>query len=219
MTFFLAVALLRYDLSPGLTRTYEVTRAFQALDMTENTTFVDQLRFKVSDQKTSDRSRLSVTFLPLKTILDGQTFPAPKEAKPLELGEQRTFLGEVFERQLMAYDTILRERHNRVADIVFPVAEIQVGTTWSRNVAAIDDTFPAATWTWTCTKLSKDTADINIAFSETSGRDPLSATGAASVDLRSGWPESIAISIPETTVPGDSEPLKVKLALSWKRVS
>lgn len=218
MTTLILAAVVRYDLSPGLTRTYEVERTYKSLDGTETTGFLDKVTFVVTKDKVDDRTVVKMLFKPLKTILDGQTFPSSADT-PIERTEERTARGEAFQRQLMPYDTVLRERQNRIADVVFPPEAIKEGMAWTRAVPDLEDKFPAATWTWTCTALTQQYADLQLSFAEKSEREPMTAKGTIRVDVKSGWPESIRYSVPETKTPGDSEPVVVSLTVVWKRVS
>lgn len=218
MTTLLLAAVLHYDLTPGFTRTYEVERTYKSLDGTETTGFVDKVTFVVTKDKIEDRTKVKMLFRPLKTILDGQTFPSSADT-PIERTEERNARGEAYQRQLMPYDTALRERQNRIADVVFPLEPVQEGMVWTRNVPAIEDMFPAAEWTWTCTALTPQFADLQLSFAETSDRGPITAKGTIRIDVKSGWPEEIRYSIPETKTPGDSEPVVVSLNVVWKRVA
>lgn len=223
MTLLLALSLqsatIKLDLTPGTFRTYEVTRDYKAVAEDEQMTFVQTVTHTVQKDKDEGRAKLTVAYTLRKTVLDGRAFPTKPDEKPLVRTEQRLPNGQVFLRELFPNEGVVLERQGRVCDIRFLSEPIKLGSTWGRDTAGeLGDGFPAAHWDWTCTAIDDKTATLNLKFSERECPVPITAEGTLVVDLKSGWYESVDVTIRNTVTPGDTESVLVVLKTVWKKV-
>lgn len=212
-------ATIQLDLTPGTFRTYEVTRDYKAVGEDEQMTFVQTVTHTVEKDKEEGRAKLSVSYILRNTVLDGRSFPTGPNEKPLIRNEQRISNGQVFLRELFPNEGVVLERQGRVCDIRFLSEPIRVGSTWGRDSAEEAGAgFPAAHWDWTCTALSEKTATLKLKFAERDCPVPITAEGTLVVDLKSGWYESVDVTIQNTVTPGDTESVPVVLKTVWKKV-
>ena len=210
---------LELDLNPGTIRKYEVIRDYRSIDVDEQTAFHETVTFEVLKDKEEGRRKLTVSYLPKKTVLDGHSIPEGPGSVPLLRQEQRLSNGQVFLREMFPYEPLVRERQTRVLDLRFLADPIKVGSEWARDVPENKgDGIPPAHWTWTCEKIDEKSVTIRLAFAERECLVPITAEGTLTVDRKSGWYESVDVLVKNTVAPGDSEGVPANLKFIWKRL-
>jgi len=213
-------ATLRLDLTPGTTHQYEVTRDYRSAEAKEQTAYSESVTYTVSKDQEEGRTKISASYVLLKTVFDGQIVLPSSKSIPLVRKEQRIPNGQVFLRELFPSDRTTRERQTRVTDVRFLSEPIHVGSVWARDVPdTTGNEFPAAHWEWTCTALDDKTATLTLTFAERECAKPITADGTLTIDVKTGWIDSADVKIHNTITPGDSEAEAVELQVTWTKGS
>ncbi|MBL8065016.1 MAG: hypothetical protein JNM34_04055 [Chthonomonadaceae bacterium] len=211
--------VLQLDLSPGLVRTYEVTRDFRAVQGDDRMSYVIRLTYRVPKDANSKPTPVIVKHELLRTIFGGQTIEEPPAEKPLERKELRLPTGFVVSRELQLYYGSLQERQSRPLDVQFSPTDTQLGTKWqTTSQASAESGIPSATWSWECKSLSDKSVTLALDFKESDTLKPITADGTIVLDRASGWVESLDVVLHNTVVPGDSEGVMMNLSVKWRRL-
>lgn len=214
------VLQLTLDLTVGKKVNYEVTQSYISTKEKENTTFVFAVTQTVEKQTLIEgASKIRTRHVLKKTIVDGLVIPQQSDDSPLERTELRLPSGHILQRELMPYDPVLRERQNRPLDLMLPSGDINPNMVWQREEPRSEsvDT-PAAHWEWNCISISPKEIVIGVKFAEKKTLEPITADGTIKIDPKSCWPNSIDITVHNTTLPGDSESIPVDLIITWRKL-
>lgn len=180
----------------------------------------DLLKFKVISLE-DEKYTLGIVRTAVEQKMDGKTLPLDPKAEPAILRDIRQKNGALIWTKPVLVDPQAEMRLWRLGVVAFPDVPVKLGQVWSVDWKDLDPLkLPSSHSKYRLFEVNetKQTAMIWIDFEELSTANPISASGRAVVDLKTGWPIEEYMTVKNALVPGgDGKGIKLELQMKTQK--